>query len=203
MTKVEDENRLRALAAEVSLALGWEVEKKAREYRHYIEIVDPGTPGRIGFWLGSGKDLVEVTGRFPEDTDAHGHAIWSMPYGKKTPSINVSLWKKTGEQIASDIRRRLFPEYEPLLEEALKRVKEHREYEKETEGAGERLAKLVGGKWNPKNGEVNLYHSRELPEHLGDIKVSGEQVTFERFRTTVPEAEAMLKALITARRVGR
>jgi len=196
MASKEDEDRLQALAPGIAEALGWEVERKERDYRHYVEIVAT-EERRLGLSVTDGHGTMGISGRFPAPPSSWGSS-W-LPYDAKTPRINVSL-KKTAEAIARDIERRLLPEYEPLLAEALRRRAEHEGSEDKAMTNMKRLAKVIGGKPDPERHEVNLYRSSRLPEQLGDIKVSSDSVTFDHFSVTVDEAEAMLSALIEARR---
>lgn len=195
MASKEDEDRLQELAPEIAAAFGWEVVSK--DYRHYVEIVGPGER-KIGLSVVDGHGTMSVGGRFPTPPPSWGGS-W-LPYDVKSTKINVSL-KKSAEAIARDIERRLLPEYEAQLEEALRRKAEHEGFEDKAMTNMKRIAKVVGatGKLDPERHEVNLYRSSKLSEQHGDIKVSSDSVTFDRFSVTVDEAVAMLEALIEKR----
>jgi hypothetical protein len=184
----------RDTAAELS---GWQVETRDRDYGHYTQIEGPDS-AVIGFYLDPYKKTVNLRGVFP--VDRHGKA-YQLPYKKVTPSINVSL-NKTGAQVAADIHRRLWPDYEPLLAEALASHAQYAEHENTSIAVARRLAKVVEAPVedrDPGRVKVNLYRSLLLPEFHGDIEVSGDSVTLNRFYLTPEQAEALLRALVKAR----
>jgi len=196
-TREEAEERLHELAAVVANEIGWRVGGKS--YGHYVEISGEGEE-RLGLRV-EDVETLKISGVFPTHED--GREVWSLPYGKKTPSIKVSLWRKTPDQIGRDIERRLWPEYAPLLAEAIKSREERRSHETTSKDVAERLASVVGAKVKRLDGgnlEIDMYRSRELPEFTGDVKVSGDSVRFDRFYVSPSEAEAMLVALVETRK---
>lgn len=195
----EDEDKLRRLAEATARELdGWQVESRSvRDYGHYVQIEGPGS-ATIGFYLDSRKKTAELRGIFPPDR--HGK-MYELPYNKQTPKINVSL-NKTGAQVAADIERRLWPEYEKMLTEALRSHAEYAAYENTSLDLAKKLAKLVGAPIDarsPSDVRVNLYKSELLPEFTGDLKVSGDGVRLDRFYLTFEQAEAVLRALVKSR----
>jgi hypothetical protein len=178
-----------------------EVEKKERDYGHYLEL--EGEDGsKLGLSVHSPYTHLEISGRF-HHTDDKGRQIWSLPYNVKHPSIKVALTKEA-DVIARDVQKRIVPEYKPLLEQNLRAMEEWAQHENESDQVARRLAKVVGGLVEGTDRTdrrtVNIYRSKLLPEHLGDIEVSAGSVTFNHFSVTADEAEAILKALVAARR---
>lgn len=195
----QEEQTLRKMAEDTAAELtGWQVERKDRDYFHYVQIEGPGSAA-IGFHLNSFKKTVNLRAVFP--SDRHGKA-YQLPYKVETPQINVSL-SKTGKQVAADIARRLWPVYEPLLEAALQSHARYEEHENTSLTLAKRLAKIVDApvesQRNPSDVEVNLYRSQKLPEFSGTMVVSGDSIRLERFYLNPEQAIAVLQALVKFR----
>lgn len=195
----EDERTMRQLAEDTAAEInGWQVERKDRDYGHYVQIEGPGGAA-IGFRLNYHKKTVSLSGVFP--ADRHGKA-YQLPYNVENPRINVGLGK-TGKQVATDIARRLWPGYEPLLEAALKSHERYASHENTSLTIAKRLAKIVDApveaQRNPTDVEVSLYHSRLLPEFNGKLVVSGDSIRLDRFYVDADQAEAILRALVKGR----
>lgn len=195
----EEEKTLRKMSEDTAAELtGWHVERKDRDYGHYVQIEGPGSAA-IGFHLNSFKKTVNLRGVFP--ADRHGKA-YQLPYKVETPQINVSLGK-TGKQVAADIERRLWPTYEPLLEAALKSHAQYEEHENTSLALAKRLARIVDAPVevdeHRSDVEVNLYRSQKLPEFSGTMVVSGDSIRLERFYLNAEQAAAVLQALVKFR----
>jgi hypothetical protein len=183
------EARLAELAPEIGEAIGFSLHPM---HSRYLELVGPVKNARVGLRVGypfNGK--LEISGRFPPGDYYHG---------QKKVEISVSL-SKTAEQIAKDIERRLFPDYEKALDIVNKAASAHEKFTTQVHSLGERLAKLVGGKaeGSTTQKKVSLYRSSKLPEMLGDLEVHGEDVVFDDVRMTYEEAEAVINTLIRMR----
>lgn len=182
---------MQGLASELAGLLGFSLSRE-KNYAHYVELVGPVKNAKISVRVLPPSGKVSIRGQFPDD--------YSLPYGEKSPEISVSL-SKSAEQIAKDIERRLFPEYEKMLDVANKRVDEHRAFEYKIANAARDIAATVGGVVEGKgsNSIVRLYHSSKLPETLGEIDIHGDDVVFDGVRVSYDEAEVMLKTLIKMR----
>jgi hypothetical protein len=89
-------------------------------------------------WAGKGK--IHICG---SDRAVIGTA--NTPYGIKLPSINVSD-TKTPEQIAKDIKRRLLPEYGPVLAEIKARWQSQLDFEAGVNATQDAIIGMSGGK---------------------------------------------------------
>ncbi len=196
------EAALARLVPEIARILGYEVVKKDhdRAYPHYFEIRDPNSDIHLGLWAGydSGYGKIEITGRF-NDRDAAGNIVWHLPYNTPTPKIGVSV-DKTASTIARDIVNRLLPNYRPLLA----KCKASREsYDTHNTGVARtvaRLSTLVGSDPSrARDGRVDLYRSKGLPEESGDVVVSAPDSVRLDIGLTADEAEQLLIALMAFR----
>lgn len=196
MEREDSEKRLQEILPDIAEALGWQVVPN--QHGHYGELKGPLKGARLGFFVGyphGNKGKAEITGRFPKD--------YSLPYGESHPSITVTL-SRPAEQIAKDIERKIFPTYETMLDAANARTSERESYESRARALADRIADITGGQVeDSRSGSgrfaVNLNRSAKFSGELGDVKVSDERVTFERFDMTPDEAEAVLRLLIKMR----
>ncbi len=207
MSDTKQPQRLTDILPEIARLMGpgWTVKPKAEgnESDHWYGALSGPAGEQLSFGSNMHECKFSIRGSF-EERDASGYHYWSLPYNKQTPSIGVAD-TKTPKAIVADIQRRLMPEYLPLLQENLERKASHEAHIAATRSTIEQLSKLVGAPVdaNPAKHpeEVDIYHSRAFPEEIGDLKVSGTRVTFERFTVSVEEAEAMMRALMAQRAV--
>jgi hypothetical protein len=189
---------LKSVAAVLGKGFAVEMPKDAH---HYGYILGPGGQ-KYGFSSRDGQ--YHISPSFTERNE-RGEAVWSMPYDKVRPSINVSQ-KKSAKVIAADMQRRLIPDCIAYFEDNQKRFAEHEAYYQATVATLRRISDVVGApvKMDRGNGqlnykEVDTYHSKALPEETGDLMCSGSSVSFEHFSVSTDEAEAMLRVLIAMR----
>jgi hypothetical protein len=127
------------------------------------------------------KTKLHVSGQFHDRED--GHQFWYLPYGTNRPSIGVSA-SKSADAIAAEIRRRLFPDYVPLLvscNEARQRFLIQRDTAKEVAGD---LAAFIGAPLvdnvndrDKTERKVNIYRSEALAGASFDLKVTGRSAS--------------------------
>lgn len=197
---------LKNIAHDVAKALGkgWSVEKKERDYSHYVEVLGPDGAA-ISISTAREKDRLYISGNYDDRID--GEQVWLVPYKTTNPSITVAM-TKSAEQIAADITRRLLPDYLPLLADCQKTVEQHKSFRATTAATADRVAAAVGGRVDgPRNGrsstQVSVYHSDDLQGQTGDITISGTGVSFDRLSVDADEAIAMLHALAAIRAAKR
>jgi hypothetical protein len=197
---------MRAIATAVAKEMGdgWTIEAKKRDYAHYSEMTGP-LGERIGFASNRTKNMIHVSGSF-NDRDAHGHVFWSVPRGKASPEINVSM-TKTVQQIAADIRRRLLPAYSELFKDNLQKWQQTAAHRATTHNNANEIANALGtviptdtGRSNnPDTIEISLYNVPRLPEASGRISVYADQVTFQRLCVSADECVAIIDLIATMR----
>jgi hypothetical protein len=125
------------------------------------------------------EGFIHVSTDLPKD--AKGEVPYVEGYGqlgKRMPSINVSF-KKTPQQIANSIERRLMPEYMDILVKAMSRIASSDSYHSKTEGFAGQIAKLVGVEAN--GNKVDFYRSMHpvLSETISRAEVHDDDVELE------------------------
>jgi hypothetical protein len=175
-----------SLFRQVAEMLGMEEINKSRDAQWRGESRE-FTDGRRTIWLSSGcysnKDgTLSAAGTYPKNSK--GEATWPCGYNGINPKINISI-KKTAENIAKEIRSRLYPLYDPLLEKAEAEVKSSNNYWDITAKTWEAL-----GVKQPQDGrEANLYSDKAH----GSLRVSGNSI---RLTLDGIEDTAIVKALL-------
>jgi hypothetical protein len=141
------------------------------------------------------KNLLDVGTDYPKE---HGERGFST----RRPRISVSA-SKSGRQIASDIARRLLPDYLPLLEKVLSDLSERRSYENATSKITSLFASLAQVP-APKNDEttVSFYHSPYpvFRETQSEVRVVDPHEVELRLRLTPEEALEVLKDILASGR---
>jgi hypothetical protein len=110
--------------------------------------------------------------------------------------------------VAGDIKRRLLPAYLPLLESCVEAGKLYAAQTAWTSDTAGALAKFIGSA--PSNVrkardghsyEVNVYHSTKLAGRSFDLKVNGDEVSFDHLRVSAETAKQILGLLIAGHKV--
>jgi hypothetical protein len=192
MNLQDAERRLAELAPQIARKLGWQLVP--RDDRHVVEMETPAG-WHVYFnagWQG-GYDKLSISPGWPRDDE--GRHVMSS-YNAKVPRINVSL-SRSADAIGNEIARRLVPEWSPMWEAAMERLRSTRKHEGTTRENAMRLAEIVGvdPREIDKRGKFSLYRSSVFPESLSDVEVSGTECKLE-LRCTLDEAEEILRALV-------
>jgi hypothetical protein len=171
----------------------------------------PDDWGRKGAWLhelGTGailsigesqeysernKNRLSVGTDYPKEHSERG-------FSTKRPKISVSA-TKTGVQIASDISRRLLPEYMPLLEKVMSNLAAHQDYEATTSSIADQIAGLVKVQHSPKSTTVSFYHSpyEIFQDTMSEAKVMGKNEVELSLRLSPRDALRLLNMLVIGR----
>jgi hypothetical protein len=171
----------------------------------------PDDWGRKGAWLrelGTGailslgesqeytdrfKDKLSVGTDYPKEHSERG-------FSTKRPKISVSA-SKTGVQIASDISRRLPPEYLPLLAKVMSDLAARQDYEATTSSIAGQIAGLVKVQHSPKSTTVSFYHSpyEIFRETMSEAKVMDKNEVELSLRLSPRDALRLLNMLIIGR----
>ena len=178
------------------LAGNWEIIPNPDEWPMGAHLKDPELHASLYFNHHEGK--IHVSTNLP--TDAKGEIPYVEGYGqlgKRMPSINIAF-SKTPQQIASDIERRLMPEYMSILMKALARIASSDAYHSKTEGFASEIAALVGVE--SKGNKVDFYRSPHpmFKETMGRAEVHDDDVALE-LRLSHEMTREVLKFLIRRR----
>jgi len=114
---------------------------------------------------GQGPGRLTILTDYPKDREGHMSSA-------HRPKITVSA-SKTGAQIATDIERRLLPEYLPILDRELASIANWNDHEKATTELAGRIAHLVRVKREPRETAVRFYDS---PYNIFRATLSGAEV---------------------------
>lgn len=157
--------------------------------------------------LNAGKGQLDVRGDLVvENIRLHDH----LPNGKHNPHINVTV-TRSAVDIALDIKRRLLPKYEALVNDALH---DWRDSEKKTRHIASESARYLEASCSmlrpsPHNGpsaysaQFNIYSNRRDSRIMsGNVTVYADHAEFNRL-TNVPAAQALQILKLLAEADGR
>ena len=146
LTNKDDRTVLHETAGKIAVVLGW----------NYVQANNINAEGKLtwcaeieredGFILsiykGRKKEgMFSISPTWPKDST--GETANPVFHNEKRPEINCSV-KKTAEQIARDIKRRLLTKTEPLFKTAMGWVVDRNEYQAQSQLAFEKLLKIDG-----------------------------------------------------------
>ncbi len=148
-------------------------------------------------WQAEGKVHVSVSF---DDKDKDGNRFWYLPYKVTAPSANISI-SKTPLTFAADIKRRIFPEYLPLLAACNQARADHTAKMNRAEDTAVALALTIGAEIPTKSQDgftyrVRPYASSRLAGSTFDIFVSDGQVKIEDLRVPPFVAKQILDLLV-------
>lgn len=173
----------------------------------------PADWGRPGAWLRGERGEILSIGPTQEyarhnknqldvGTD-YPKAHHEREFTTRRPRISVSA-SKTGAQIASDITRRLLPDYLPLLEGVLTKLSQHLSFENETARVAALFADLAQVP-APRNNETTVsFYSSPYPvfhETQSEVRVVDPHEVELRLRLTPAEALEVLKDVLASGRI--
>ncbi len=197
---------LSIIAPEVAKLLGegWSVHEK-------IAVVGDGLPNYVELKgpdgaevsISAGSSFDKTSGISCHFNDYHeGVKFWYLPWKTTRPSINVNL-TRGAKAVAGEIKRRLLPDYLPLLAQCEAARRGHLAQKASTSTVAQDIAKFIGSAASnvTRDGittEVNVYRSVLLSGVSMDLKVNGDEVTFDRVRVTPDVAKKLLAVLIAA-----
>jgi hypothetical protein len=126
---------------------------------------------------------LDKSDKFRIRPDAPKDSRGQVPYvaSKNPPLINVSI-SKNPSLIASDINRRLLPNWLPTYEQALAAIQESNQYESSTSQVAAEIAKIVGVQVSQREPRKVSFYRSPLPifsETVGGAEVSGDSVKLE------------------------
>ena len=130
---------------------------------------------KSGQYVDRNKDKLNISGDVPRDNKGERPYLG---YNVKYPQISVSA-SKGGSQIARDIERRLFPDYLPILDQALANIASHNAYLNKTQAMAQKIADLVKVKHDPDDKDISFYRSPYPIFHekaLMEARVSSDDV---------------------------
>jgi hypothetical protein len=199
-----EQAKLAELAAPLARALGegWSVvppREGADPSPSYFDLAGPDGAKlslHLG-WQAEGKVSVGVSF---DDKDKDGNKFWYLPHKVGSPSANISI-DKTPQTFAADIKRRIFPEYLPLLADLNARRVEHNAKMDRIEDVAVALALTIGAELPTKSTDgyshkVRPYHSSRLAGSTLDIVVTDGEVKFDSLRVSPFVAREILNLLI-------
>jgi hypothetical protein len=130
---------------------------------------------RANFRVSERSQIQKLTVQTMLPKDKEGQTPY---HSGEMPSINVSA-TKSSDVVAREIKRRLLPAYEPILQKALERVAQHDEYVDQSEDTLEQISRIVGVRARPKSREISFYDSPlpALNQTVSSAEVSGNEVT--------------------------
>lgn len=143
------------------------------------------------------KNQLDVGTDYPKEHRERG-------FSTKRPKISVSA-SKTGQQVASDIERRLLPDYLPLFEKVLQDLEQWRSYEETTSSLAAKIADLVEVPV-PKNGTtVSFYHSPYpiFSETMSEARVMGKNEVELQLRLSPDDALTLLQIVLDSKTIRR
>lgn len=199
------EARLQVLAREVASELGYRLKPipKYQDYLHWRQLIGPGRE-LLGLSVmasgGSNYDRVHVGVQF--EAEFLGRRVWDVPNRTPRPEATVSI-TRSAKAIADEIRRRVLPDYLPLLAQCRAAVTEYGVAAAAAQKQAQELADMIGAavdERNPHALALNVYHSTKLPDQSFDVVVGPEEVTFSRLSVSPAVAKRILEMLT---RVGR
>ena len=203
LKKIE-QAQLAELAAPLARALGegWSVVPRrggADPSPTYFDLAGPdGAKLSLSLgWQNEGKVHVGVSF---DAKDKDGNKFWYLPCKVTAPSANISI-SKTPLTFAADIKRRIFPEYLPLLANLNERRVEHNAKLERAEDTAVALALTIGAELPGKSTDgyslvVRPYHSTRLAGSTLDIRVTDGEVKFDSLRVSPFVAREILNLLI-------
>ena len=168
-----DSNAITQLAEQVAQHLtgDWDVRSFPADWGRrgaFLTEVESGAMLAIGDsqeYSDRGKGRLTVTTDYPKDRSGNQS-------GARRPKISVSV-TKNGAQIASDIERRLLPEYLPLLEKEMASNRAWAQHVETTTTIAKQIAKLVKVPSGSDDPNVSFYNS---PVPLFRETMSGARV---------------------------
>jgi hypothetical protein len=114
-----------------------------------------------------------------------------VPYGIKMPSIQVSD-TKTPEQIARDIKRRLLPEYAPVLTTLKQKYQEQIDYAAALVASKEEVLAIAGGSKNKREYQPEMQYYYNGP---GIEVTSPDSIRVNYLYLTVDQYRRMKEAI--------
>lgn len=206
MSREDAEKALSALVPALAKALGGKVVKSPdKETMHYGEI-ETSEGYNLGLWAGysAGYGKVEIRAHLPKDPrNNQTPYLWNEQTRNRVsdPVISCTVTREA-KAIASEVFRRLLPEYRPWHAKALESIAQSHTYQDTTKSRAEEIAKVVGvAAVEIKEGKFSLYRSEVLPESLGEVSVFEGRVDLRLSDLTVDEAKAIF-ALLAKSRAG-
>jgi hypothetical protein len=162
----------------------------------YLDLNGPDG-AQLSLSAGSSYDSKgSVTGYLNDLLD--GYKFWYLPHGVSRPSIGVNIGRGA-KAVASEIKRRVLPDYLPLLAACNEAREAYRNRMGITEAVANRLARTIGGDCSKNRDgyryDVHPYRSKNLKGASFDIKVSGDEVTFDRLCVSGDVAVEILQLL--------
>lgn len=178
----------------------WKVTRYNTDSAWYGEVTHEGTGHALSLSLDEYEGRVGISGIFHDRVE--GRQVWYKSHNEPSPHITVAV-TRSAKAVAGEVKRRLFPDYARLYAECEKRVAEYKRLVADSRQTADLIANLIGGSVRNRDGsyesEVCVYGSRDLPEHLFDVKVSGQEVTFDRLCVSRVVAEQILGVLVRNR----
>jgi hypothetical protein len=182
----------------------WELKLSEEGYGHWGSLKNPQDQIYLSFSHDDHHKKIWIGTELPKDDKGNTPYVGLGMY-EHTPKIGVGE-NKTADQIVSDIKRRLLPEYLPLLEQAKLRIVEANAYHNTVEDVARQIAEIVGVQIPKREGfgrnerevrnKVSFYHSPHpiFHETHGEAEVHGDEVKLE-LRLGHDDAIALLKYL--------
>ena len=176
----------------------WEGEQSGTP-RELGKLVNADLKGAIWFsfsWNDKTRLVIHV--EWPHDRNGH---TYGPRYGETSPSITVNV-NKTAEQITNDIKRRLLPDYLPMLETRLADIVRHESSLDALTSNGRALAtafptlRLLDSTNDSSGGSVSLNTPYDAEHARVEIKVSEKKVDVSIDNLTVEQAIAILKPIL-------
>lgn len=188
-TAQTEEQQLETICKKLpSLLPGWKWSRK-EGISHLITM----TKGKKSFYLRVMYDSqrIEISGNYPR---TNKDEYYTHRYGEAyPPEITVSI-NKTPKQIAGDITRRFFPEFEQHWAKVDDWRNENNAYYNQTATNLEALAKIVDKPLDNYDKERSEFFVRNDSNRV-QVKVSGKHVYFEVQVEDLAKAKKVLRAI--------
>ena len=178
---------VQVIAEELDYIVEWPPGDHSTKTAHVIN-------GNVRLWIGNdtwgAKGRITISGCYPRAEDGR------RPYGTESHEITVTE-KKTPQQIAKEIERRLLPKYLPDLEKAVKQIQEHEDYVGTRIRNMRELAQFAGVRFaspNDNRDPAFRFGGDRDYDHL--VKPHGKNlVNMELSSLTVEQAKAVIAVL--------
>ena len=155
-----------------SWQLRLDTEGSDSSWRQNIDGPDSASVFISNTW--GGKHRIHLSGSFPQDVH--------FSYQELRPSITVAD-TATPERIAAEIKRRLLPEYLPLLAKKLESKRQHDNFEANKLATFKAALNVVGYAVESHNGVVREEKSIG-PDYISFRTLNETQVQLDRFQVT-------------------